>query len=158
MGRRARSVVIGLILFAIAGAAAGDESARVVWVSDGDTITVRIGSVKEKVRLIGIDTPELGDARHWWRDLAFEARDYARKRVKGRTVTLTRDPAVDDRDKYGRLLRYVILDDGTNFNEEMIRRGYAAAYTRFRFSLASRFKATEKEARRERLGRWATPS
>lgn len=132
-----------------------EESARVVWVHDGDTVTVHIGARRERVRLIGIDTPELDDERPWWTDLAYRARNYARMRVKGRQVTLRGDPLCSDRDDYGRLLRYLILKDGTNFNEEMVRKGYARAYTRFRFSLAEEFVSAEGEARRESVGRWA---
>ena len=135
--------------------APAEESAKVVWVHDGDTVTVRIGPRKEKVRLIGIDTTELDAEGPWSRDLAYSARDYARGRIKGRQAILRKDPLTSDRDKYGRLLRYVILPDGTNFNEEMIRKGYARAYTRFRFSLSREFRSAESEARGARVGRWA---
>ncbi|MBZ5639871.1 MAG: thermonuclease family protein [Acidobacteriia bacterium] len=157
-GPAARLLVgAGLVLgLAVAVRAAGRvETGRVVWVSDGDTITVRIGEVKEKVRLIGIDTPELDDARHAWRDVAYQAREYARSRLLGRTVTLERDPLCANRDRYGRLLRYVALDDGTDVNEEMIRRGFARAYTRFKFVRTKRYESVEDEARKVRRGRWS---
>ncbi len=130
------------------------ETGKVVWVADGDTITVRLESGKEKVRLVGIDTPELDDHRIAWRELAYAARAYARKRVLGRTVALERDGLTRDRDRYGRLLRYVVLDDGTDFNEEMIREGYARDDTRCPFTRAGRYAAAEKEARAAGRGRW----
>ena len=72
----------------------------------------------------------------------------------GVTVTLEADSKQPDRDKYGRLLRYVILGDGTNLNEELVRKGYAKVFDRFSFDLKRRFKQAEAEAKRESLGLW----
>lgn len=133
------------------------EQARVVSVHDGDSITANVEGRTEKVRLVGIDTPELQDERPEYRRAAEAARDYARALLKGRTVTLESDSKQGDRDGYARLLRYVILGDGTNVNEELVRKGYARVYSRFKFDLKPRFKAAEAEAKRERLGIWALP-
>ena len=156
--RRLLTGVCLVLLVAVAGAsAARAESGRVVRVGDGDTITVRLGAVEEKVRLIGIDTPELDDPRHDWRHLAYRAREYARSRLAGRTVVLTSDPLCRNRDKYGRLLRYVAVADGTDVNEEMIRTGYARAFTRFRFTRMERYESAEEDARKSGRGRWSLP-
>jgi len=165
VARGAVALVLALATAALAASlAVGAEQAvrpvqkgRVEWVSDGDTITVRLGEGKEKVRLVGIDTPELDDANPFWRNLAAEARDYAKARLLGRTVVLEPDSVTSDRDRYDRLLRYVVLD-GQDFNEEMVRKGYARVYTRFRFERTTRYKAAEKEAREEKRGRWAARS
>lgn len=155
--RAGAAVLAALIVAGLAAAAWGASPAlrkgRVEWVADGDTITVRIGETKEKVRLVGIDTPELDDANPWWRALAERARDHAKSRLLGRTVVLEPDPVGADRDKYGRLLRYVVLD-GKDVNEEMIREGYARAYTRFAFERSARYKEAEKAARAAKIGRW----
>ena len=135
--------------------AATPQTARVVTVNDGDTITVRLNGHTEKVRLVGIDSPEIHDDRAEYRNAAYAAKNYARSLLGGETVTLDSDSRQSDRDKYGRLLRYVILDDGTNVNEAMVRGGYARVYTRFNFTLKPRFKLAEDEARRGRLGVWA---
>jgi micrococcal nuclease len=135
--------------------AATPETARVLKVSDGDTITVRLDGHTEKVRLVGIDSPELHDDRQDYRDVAYAAKNYARSLLGGETVTLDADPRQGDRDRYGRLLRYVVLDDGTNVNEIMVRKGYAHVYTRYNFALKARFKLAEDEAKRGRLGVWA---
>lgn len=166
-----RVIASGTLLRAAAAAAAlavlpkaagsetrATEAAKVVWVTDGDTITVRIGPRKEKVRLLGIDAPELKEVRKPLRDLAWDARDHALRRLKGRIVTLERDRLDRDRDDYGRLLRYVFLGDGTNINEEMVREGYARVYRRGNFELRSRFLAAEEQARRRGLGLWALPA
>ncbi len=137
--------------------AATPQTARVVAVHDGDTITVRVDGHTEKVRLVGIDTPELQDVREVYQQAAYAAKDYARSRLRGETVTLETEPRQGDRDGYERLLRYVILDDGVNFNEEMVRKGYARVYDRFQFTLKTRFKEAESEAKRGKLGVWSLP-
>ena len=133
------------------------QKGRVVGVHDADTITVRLSSGSEKVRLVGIDSPELEDERPEYRTFGFAARDYARSRIDGATVTLEPDSRQADRDKFGRLLRYVILGDGTNLNEELVRKGYARVYDRFQFDLKGEFKQAEAEARSESRGLWALP-
>jgi micrococcal nuclease len=137
--------------------AATPQTAQVLAVHDGDTITVRLDGVTEKVRLVGIDSPELQDERQAYRDAAYAARDYARGRLGGEKVTLEAEPRQADRDAYGRLLRYVILDDGTNINLEFVRKGYARVYDKFQFTLKQRFKAAEAEAKVEKLGVWKLP-
>lgn len=146
-----RALILSLLL------ATTPETARVVTVHDGDTITVRIDGRVEKVRLVGIDAPELQDTRREYRDAGFAARNYARSRLGGETVTLEPEPRQGDRDAYSRLLRYVILDDGTNLNEELVHKGYARVYDRFNFTMKPRFKAVEADAKREKLGVWRLP-
>lgn len=134
--------------------AASPQTAQVMAVHDGDTIVVNVDGRDEKVRLVGIDSPELNDERSDYRQAGYAARDYARSRLAGERVTLEEEPLQSDRDKYGRLLRYVVLRDGTNFNEDMVRKGYAHVYDRFSFTLKPRFKAAETEAKREQRGVW----
>lgn len=96
------------------------EEALVVRVIDGDTIAVLINGREEKVRLIGIDTPERG------RPYFEEATRKTAQLVLGKKVKLEKD--VSERDKYGRLLRYVYV--GSIFvNAELVRQGYAMVYT-----------------------------
>ena len=160
------ALVLAILLSALAPgriAEAGDagrhvaEVARVVAVHDGDTITVSESGHQDKVRLVGIDAPELDDERPEYRDAADAARDFARAKLRGERVTLEADTHQGNRDKYSRLLRYVILQDGTNFNEELVRQGYARVYGRFRFGLQDEFKQAEAEAKREHLGVWRLP-
>lgn len=134
----------------------GQQAARVVWVTDGDTITVRVGDRSEKVRLVGIDAPEVHDEREPWRRAALAASEYLRGQLKGRTVTLEADGVQKDRDDYGRLLRYVYLE-GRNLNLELVRLGYARVYRRFGCRLKTELLAAESEARRKKLGVWSLP-
>jgi endonuclease YncB( thermonuclease family) len=89
-------------------------------VNDGDTLTLEDGA---KIRLVQVDAPELG-ADCFGRD----ARDALASLVPpGARVRLVRDPALDDRDTYGRLLRYVVAGD-TDVNVELVLRGAASPY------------------------------
>ena len=66
------------------------------------------------------------------------------------------DPTQGDKDKYNRLLRYIFLEDGTNFSKLMISDGYAREYTyQVPYRYMEEFKETEKEAREAKRGLWA---
>lgn len=89
-------------------------------VDDGDTLTLRSGA---RVRLLQIDAPELLSDCY-----GREARGaLAALTPRGTRVRLVRDPSLDARDAYGRLLRYVVAD-GRNVNIELVRRGAATPY------------------------------
>jgi len=126
-------------------------------VIDGDTIVVNIFGKKERVRLIGVDTPETKHPRKPVEYYGKEASDFTRRLCEGKRVRLEYDPAnrqVKDRDKYGRLLAYVYLADGTFLNAEIIKQGYGYAYTRFQFKYLDEFRKHEKYARQKTLGLW----
>jgi endonuclease YncB( thermonuclease family) len=103
-----------------AAAAAGVE-ASVTRVVDGDTIVVALDDPGgSRVRLIGIDTPERDDCMYR------AATDHMRSLVEGKRVRLTKD--VSETDRYGRLLRYVYVEE-VFVNAAMVIEGYAAAAT-----------------------------
>ena len=121
MARYALLAVV-LCLAGCADAAAPDDerTGRVARVSDGDTLRLRDG---RRVRLVQIDAPEAG-AECW----GASATDALRRLAPpGAAVELERDPALDDTDRFGRLLRYVRIGD-VNVNVELVRRGAAAPY------------------------------
>jgi micrococcal nuclease len=104
----------------------GTTTGLVVAVIDGDTIDVLLETgVTERVRYIGIDTPEMGDGTSP-ECFAAEAKERNAELVAGRSVTLV--PDVRDRDDYNRLLRYVYVDD-TFVNAQLLFEGYAALMT-----------------------------
>lgn len=120
-------------------------------VVDGDTIKVNIGGKAEAIRLMGIDAPELPNDC-----FAEEAKSKARKTLRGQLIKLEADKSQDDRDRYGRLLRYVILRDGTNFNRLMIAEGYAMEFTFITpYKFQSEFKKAQATAKKNKLGLWA---
>jgi micrococcal nuclease len=124
-------------------------------VYDGDTVRVRLAGQKdERVRLIGVDSPELDDAREQVRFMAFLAKRFAFTRLFQSTVELL--PGPEERDVYGRLLAYIRTADGEMFNETLVREGYAHAYLKFPFDEAwkTRLKDAESSARRMGKGLW----
>ncbi len=125
-------------------------------VIDGDTIQVIIDGKKETLRLIGIDTPETVDPRKPVQCFGKEASAKAKSLLSGKSVRLEADPTQGERDKYQRLLRYVFLEDGTNFNKLMISEGYAHEYTyNTPYKYQSEFKQAQKEAETNKVGLWA---
>ncbi|MGH7324506.1 MAG: thermonuclease family protein [Candidatus Rokuibacteriota bacterium] len=101
-------------------------AATVVRVVDGDTIHVRIDGRVEKVRYIGINTPEVHHPTKGEQPGGREAAAVNRNLVSGKRLRLELD--VQARDRYGRLLAYVWIGD-VMINAELVRRGYAQAMT-----------------------------
>jgi micrococcal nuclease len=130
--------------------------AKVVRIVDGDTIVVRIGGQDERLRYIGMDTPETVKPASPVEWMGPEASRTNAALVEGRTVELEKD--VSETDQYGRLLRYVWLVDGdrwTLVNLELVRRGFAQVETDppdVRY--ADRFVAAERAARDAGVGLW----
>jgi micrococcal nuclease len=126
-------------------------------VVDGDTVDVRVGGRVERVRLIGLDTPESVDRRRPVECFGREASARAKELLlAGPQVLLEADPSQGDRDRYGRLLRYIILPDGRNFAEVMIGEGYGFEFTyRLPYRYQERFKAAQRDAREQERGLWA---
>jgi len=126
--------------------------AEVVSVTDGDTIWVEIEGEVERLRYVGIDTPEVGDNAEPFGEEATAAN---RSLVGAGRVCLEGD--VSDRDRFDRLLRYVWLEDGTLVNEALVREGLAEA-VRFPPDTKhhdARLAPAAEEAREERLGIWS---
>ena len=95
---------------------------HVTAVVDGDTLEVVWGGRQERVRLLGVDTPETVDPHRPVGCYGPEASAYTKRRLAGRTVRLRFDR--QRRDRYGRLLAYVEID-GRRFNDELLAGGYA---------------------------------
>lgn len=128
-------------------------------VVDGDTIDVQIEGKKETIRLIGIDTPETVDPREPVQCFGKEASDKAKELLSNKKVSLVADSSQGERDKYNRLLRYVYLEDGTNFNKKMIEDGFAHEYTyNLPYKYQNDFKDAEKKAREGNKGLWSPSS
>ena len=128
---------------------------KVIRVVDGDTVIIKINGKNETVRLIGINTPETVDPRRPVECFGIEASNKAKEILSGKSVKLEADGFVGERDKYGRLLRYIFLEDGTNFNKMMISEGYAYEYTYdLPYKYQNEFKQTENEAREAKKGLW----
>jgi micrococcal nuclease len=129
----------------------------VVRVVDGDTIVIKKDGKDVKVRLIGINTPETVDPRRPVQCFGKEASNKAKALLTpGLMVGVAGDPSQDAYDKYGRLLAYVYLPDGSLFNEYMIAEGYAYEYTYdVPYRYQKEFKAAEAAAKAAGKGLWA---
>ena len=128
---------------------------EVVKVVDGDTIDVSLDGKTERIRLIGINTPETVDPRKPVECFGREASDKAKALLSGKKVYLEADKISGERDKYNRLLRFVFLEDGTSFNLLMIREGFAYEYTYdVPYKYQAEFKAAQKEAEANKAGLW----
>jgi micrococcal nuclease len=137
------------------GGGGGSREGTVVRVVDGDTIRVRLGGVEERVRYIGVDTPESVKPGTPVQCFAKAASAFNARMVAGRRVRLV--PDAEARDRYGRMLAYVYREpDGLFVNAELVRRGYAHTMTippNVRY--AARFSAMARSARTEARGLWA---
>lgn len=129
---------------------------QVVKVVDGDTLDVSINDKIERLRLIGIDTPETVDPRKSVQCFGKEASSKAKELLMGKRVSLEMDDTQGERDKYKRLLRYVFLPDGTNFNLFMIEEGYAHEYTyHLPYKYQAEFKNAQRSAMENQKGLWS---
>ncbi|MCA1797530.1 MAG: thermonuclease family protein [Geobacteraceae bacterium] len=166
---RGRTLQLRLLVFAAlvgialaAPACAADLHGRVSWIYDGDSIKVDgVGDV----RLVGIDAPE---KKGGYRDRDFlrlgadspaqlrrSGRDtlhYLIRTLKGEQVRL--EPEDPPRDKYGRLLAYVWLEDGNMLNRKLLRQGRVRVYRYFDFARKEEFLRIERKAIRAGRGMW----
>lgn len=130
-------------------------SATLVSVTDGDTIVVRLDGKRERVRLIGIDTPETAHSPRGPQPFADEATDALETLLGRGRVDLRFD--AEERDHYGRLLAYVYAADGTFVNEALVRDGWARAIrVPPNVRHAKQFESLARAARRERRGMWGS--
>lgn len=129
----------------------------VVEVVDGDTILIDAPDGDDpvtRVRLIGVDTPE---TKHPTVALMYygpEATAFTSKHTFGKEVTILLDTVTEERDRYNRLLAYIVLPDGRILNEELIRNGFGYAYLSFPHSQSLNYEALMEEAIETKTGLW----
>jgi len=124
-------------------------------VVDGDTFKIQDQTTEKTIRLIGLDTPETVHPTKPVECFGKEASNAAKQKLSNQKVKLLRDPTQSDTDKYGRLLRYVYLQDGTLFNQWMIKEGYGFEYTyNLPYQFQAEFKEAETQAQEEKKGLW----
>ena len=157
-------VLVGLLLLAAWGAQAGEEAcaadrvdawARVTYVFDGDTVKLHDGS---KVRLVGLDTPEMGRDGKPSEAYAVEARDTL-QRLLGRRERVGLRYDAERQDHHGRRLAHLFLDDGTNIQRALLEAGLATAVV-FPPNLWQQRCYTDAETRARKASRrlWGLPS
>ncbi|AOV95052.1 hypothetical protein AQV86_03965 [Nanohaloarchaea archaeon SG9] len=146
---------------------ATETKTKVTDVIDGDTVEINLNGTVEKVRLLGVDTPEVHvkvkpgkyrdipdteRTRKCLRKWGEKASQYAKNKLSGKNVEFKTDPLSDTRGNYGRILGYVKTND-TNFNHRLVEKGLAQVYESD-FSQLERFQKAEKEAQEQLKGLW----
>ena len=134
-------------------------NALVVRAVDGDTLVARIDgeSRDTTVRFLGINTPETVDPRKAVQCFGKEASKHVHGLIDGQRVLLVPDPQADDVDKYSRLLRNVVLADGTDLNAQLVSDGYAYAYLSFPLDAKRKreLKNLQENAKMTQRGLWS---
>ena len=132
------------------------QRAHVIHVVDGDTVDVRLASgAKRRVRLLGIDTPEVYGGVECGGSQA--SRSMNRMAPKGTRVRLTSDPSQDLKDRYGRLLRYVTkTSTGTDVNRRQVYKGLARVYVyaHHPFNRVDGYRKAQRSAKNHHAGIW----
>ncbi len=156
-------ILLPFLLFQTSVPAAAQDRFFVQRVIDGDTFKLTNG---ERVRLIGVDTPEAKlndklkrDAKRTKQDAKTilaqgqKSKEFAKKILEGKRVRLEFD--IQPRDRYGRLLAYVYLENGTFVNAELLKQGYAQLMTiPPNVKYKDLFLKLQKEAREKQRGLW----
>jgi micrococcal nuclease len=128
---------------------------RVTQVFDGDTIEVEIDGVLEKVRYIGMDTPETHRPNTPVQCYGPEASERNKQILKDNLVRLEADTNSSNRDRYQRLLRHIYTPEGVLVGQQMIQEGYAFAYTRFPQMHSKLYAEEEAKAKANKVGLWS---
>jgi len=161
MIRRTLAIVAVAVAMWAPGAQAQSVTGTIVRVVDGDSVDVRVDGKVERIRVIGLDTPETVDPRKAVQCFGREASAHAKELLPlGTVVTLESDPTQDTRDRYGRMLAFILFEAEpgitANFTESMIAGGYGHHYVYRRPSVyADIFREAETVARTGGLGLWS---
>ena len=153
-GRKTIARAILFLSFLLPTFAFAQEQGIVTSVVDGDTFKVEIDGTTETVRIIGIDTPETVHPSKPIQCFGREASAALKEVLDGEEITLEKNPA-EERDKYGRLLRYVDID-GVDIGASMIEEGFAYSYKQYPHPRLEEYNDLEKEARVESRGLWGS--
>jgi endonuclease YncB( thermonuclease family) len=125
-------------------------SATLISVVNGDSLVVTVNGVTESVRLLGMDAPESGACFYG------ESAHRVDELLENTAIILEADPTQTNRDKFGRLWRYVWLANGRMVNEVLVEEGYAFEYTYFTpYEYQSEFQSAEAQAHTAGIGVWS---
>nr|CRH07937.1 Putative staphylococcal nuclease (SNase-like) [Candidatus Magnetococcus massalia] len=163
MRKKFSGISLTLLLLLLVALMASDKSqaakrlplkAQVGSVWDGDTFTIHgVG----RIRIMGIDTPEVSGKLKAAEPFADTARDATEKLLMGggKSIFLIKEKGGQDRDVFKRPLRYIELQDGRDVGEELLKQGLALVYVGKGFSRSARYFKAEMRARSDKLGVWS---
>ena len=135
-----------LIIFCFFSCTIEEHTGKVVKVVDGDTFDLMFEEKKIRVRMFGIDSPERGQAFN------VKAKEFTASIIAGKEVSVV----IRNKDRYGRFVCDVYLDDSTYVNAEIVKAGYAWHFTRY--SNDMQLARLQNEARNEMRGLWQDSS
>lgn len=156
--RRSHFFSLVFLLLAAAAAAGQRQAVTVVRVVDGDTVDVRAGEERRRVRLLGVDTPEVAHRDRPGEPYGRAATRFTRDALAAaRSVEL--EVAGDRMDAYGRTLGFLWLQPGgrgdpVNLSEELLAQGLGRCIRRFDYPGKARMLAAEQGAKKARRGLW----
>lgn len=129
------------------------SSVQIIQVFDGDTFSAKINGVTEKIRILGIDTPEVAGGYREGECFGENASAFTKKVLAGKSVVLIPSKTGDDTDQYGRYLRYVEID-GKDFGKILLEEGYAQSYKKFPHDKRAVYNTLESQAKTQQKGLW----
>jgi micrococcal nuclease len=144
------SALFSFAYLAFPTALVAEDLKLVARVIDGDTFVLQ---EDQKIRLIGVDTPETVHPKKPVQYFGKEASAFLHSLLDGRKVSLSYDWYRTD--KYGRTVAYVMRDDGLDVNAEILKQGYGFVYTHIPFKRLEEFRTLERTAREGGKGLWA---
>lgn len=138
-----------------APSASSGDLLQVAGITDGDTLKVWVNGKREPVRLLGVDTPESKKPNTAVACYAKEATSKMQSLVQSKQVRLVADPTQADRDRYNRLVRYVVLPDGSDVSQLMIAGGFGREYTYAApYAKQGAFRVAQSQAQAAKRGLW----
>jgi len=135
----------------------GKPTYSVVRIVDGDTVVLLVDGKEEKVRLIGVDTPETVKPDTPVEEYGLEASRFTKNLLSGESVYVETDPGGAGKvDRYKRTLAFLYrVPDGLFVNLELVRQGYGRVYRKVDFKYRPLFEKAEAAARDKKRGLWA---
>ena len=137
-----RVLVYVFVVFTFLSCVSREQEGHVVKVIDGDTFDLKYGNEKIRIRMFGIDSPERGQAFN------VKAKEFTASLIADKHVRVV----IKNKDRYGRSVADVYLDDGTHVNEAIVKAGYAWHYKHY--SDNPELARSEEEAHQAKRGLW----
>lgn len=155
-------IIISIIFSGCVSLTQTNENAEISRIVDGDTVEISSG---EKIRLIGVDTPEkFGEVnteefesvenKTCLKEYAYKATKFMEENLEDKKVNMSTDYLVGDKGSYGRKLRY-IEHNGTDYNKRLVEQGLARVYTEKSSIRMDSYLEEEKQARKNKKGLWS---
>lgn len=128
---------------------------RIIHIIDGDSLLILENNIVKEIRLIGYDAPELKTANTAKECFANRSIHALQAAIEDQKIKVTADPETGDTDKYGRYLRYITLQDGSDLSQKLLRQGAGHQMTVQPYSKQDDYIQSQKEAEVDQQGLWS---